>query len=218
MWKKFLDLVVPHKPRVFFLGLGISILLTPLFALMGDEKAERQAYAAVSAFAPWNLVGRYFRIIFTSCDGSSPDVLCTYSPLSRHFPMALKPITALFDVVIQAFAVGPVGFVFALAQVVTGVVVMWVLSRPESPAQRRGFYFYLLGLPLGAMLVGSAMAIPFWVIGWFGLTVAKGWVGLSLQTLSVSTVCTTVCLRATESVTHHAAVQGVAAALKVDAE
>jgi hypothetical protein len=223
VFKKLLNIIVPHKPVVFLIGVGVSVVLTPLFALMGNGAAQRQAFSAIGAFAPWGLFGHWLRTIVTTCDSADPilgiSAFCDHMPLSRHFPIGLRPLTGVVDVLAQTFASGgAVGFIVAFVQVALGAVVTWIIFTPDTPTEKRGFVFYSLGLPIGAVALGSALAIPIWVLAWIAMTVVKGGsdIALALQTLSTSTICATVCVRAAEGVTHHAAVAGVAAALKID--
>jgi hypothetical protein len=218
VFRKLIRLLLPSKPIVWLIGLGVSLVLTPLFRVLDNEGARAAAYRATSSFAPWNLAARYLQIVLTQCDVGAATI-CEESPLSRGTGLGFKLFTGVADVVLHAFTTGGVvGFAFALAQVVIGLVATLALFRRGEGEPPHGFYFYAVGLPLGAMLVGSVAAIPVWVVAWLSVTALNGapLVGLGLQTFSVSTLCTAVCVKAAESVTHEVAVKTVTKTLNID--
>lgn len=99
--------------------------------------------------------------------------------LSVHVPSFLRPITAVFDLILHALIdQRVVGFLIALAQFAIGVFATryFVTSRP-------GFHFspvHLIGLPLCVIALGSLLALPLWVLAWLGLAVFKGLPGIGV--------------------------------------
>jgi hypothetical protein len=99
--------------------------------------------------------------------------------LSVHVPSFLRPITAVFDLILHALVDQRfVGFLVALTQFAIGVLATryFVLRRP-------GFKFspvHLVGLPFCVIALGSLLALPLWLFAWIGLAVFKGLPGIGV--------------------------------------
>jgi hypothetical protein len=129
--------------------------------------------------------------------------------LSAHVPLPLRPLTAIFDLLLHALVdQGLVGFLVAAAQIVMGILATWAVIR-RWHIKLNSFYLAVLGVPAGVLVLGSVAALPLYLLAWAGVFVVKGFSALAL---GLQAGCTIACLKwlfekAVEEVSHEVVVK-----------
>ena len=93
--------------------------------------------------------------------------------LSAHVPMPLRFITAFFDLLFHALIdQGIIGFLVAAVQITLGALLTrFVISY--NKIKMGTFLSYVLGVPLGTLVLGSIAAIPLWFLALAGVMCLK---------------------------------------------
>jgi hypothetical protein len=182
--------------------------------LRSDVPARDQAYAAVEALAPWNIVIGYGKILFIPDDvpsefqalraiqmaPTSPaaDTKTTFY-LTRGASLPLRPIAALIDLLIHLLAdTGVVGFLYTTGMIVLGAsLFLWFQKNAK-----KGFYFYTILLPIGAVALASVAAVPFWLIALVGVFAFNAALGFCFHTGSLALAISWVTGKVTEAGIH----------------
>jgi hypothetical protein len=100
--------------------------------------------------------------------------------LSAHVSILLRPITAFFDLLLHALVdQGVIGFLVAAAQIGIGVLAIRLAIR-FSFIEVGSFASYVVGVPLGIMALGSAFAVPLWLLAFLGVTGLKAFPAAAL--------------------------------------
>jgi len=131
--------------------------------------------------------------------------------LSAHVPFPLRPVTAFFDLLLHAIVdQGIVGFLVAAAQVAIGVLFTRFAIRLFN-IKVDTFYSYVLGLPLGILVLGSLAAIPLWLLALGGITALKAFPagGLGAQAGGTAYLASWIGRKAVEEVGHEAVMKQV---------
>ena len=207
--------------RYAFFSVVASLAMA--FVSLANGPVGKQAYLAVEAFAPWNLIVSYVRILTIHDDPSkqfpalrpfepSPEAaaageqLTNDFSLTRHSTLFLRPITALIDLLLHLLSdSGAVGFIYAVIQLTLGFYLMLLFFRGKE----RGFYFYSIGVPLGTVVLASIAAIPLWVIALFGVFVWNSVASISLQTCFTTGALLWVRDKVAEPLVHEGVMQGL---------
>jgi hypothetical protein len=93
--------------------------------------------------------------------------------LSAHVPMLLRPITAIFDLLLHALVdQGGIGFLVAAAQIAIGALLTRLAIR-RSFVEVGSLASYVFGVPLGIIALGSLFAVPLWLLAFLGVTALK---------------------------------------------
>lgn len=215
--------------RYVIFAVGSSLVMGALGGAV--SRAALQAYLAVETFAPWNMLASYYKILTIPSDAATEfPALQPFEPnpdaarvaaearnqysLTRHSAYYLRPITAMIDLVLHILSdAGPVGFVFALAELAigAGLMLLW-RRRTRAPGPSDGtFYFYTIWLPLGAIALASVAAIPLWLVAYLGLMVHAA-AGLGVQSAATGGVLLWVRDRVVEPALHEGLSKGLEAA------
>jgi hypothetical protein len=209
--------------RYVIVPFATSLVLGLLSYAFENESWAARAYVAVESFAPWNLATGYFKFLTISDDPSSEfPALRAFEPaptlgnanpatgiptLSRGANYFLRPLTALVDVLLHLFfGLGVIGFLVSVGQVALGAGLMLILSKGTA----KGLYFYAIVLPVGAVLLGSAAAIPIWLIALLGLLFFNSAITVGVQSGSTAFALMWVRDRALEAAAHETVSKGVA--------
>jgi hypothetical protein len=157
----------------------------------GNEAAERMAeqqqkQALMFRQFACSLRSNYAVAGFASVERDNP---CTSPPhphglrafyLSAHVPILFRPLTAFFDLLLHALIdQGVIGFLVAAAQIMIGALLTRLAIR-RSVVEVGSFASYVIGIPLGIMLLGSVAAMPLWLVALIGVTGLKALPGAAL--------------------------------------
>lgn len=191
--------------RYLIIALFSSILVTTGSAVVfGTSRARDDAYRAVTTFLPINILVAYYDIItMPTSDAATFPSLRPYDPipdfeqgntghttsfsLTRDAKWGIRPLTAIIDLVVHAFAdSGLIGGLFTLAQLVLGLGVVLYLGRNKE----HGFYYYVMGVPLLTVVAAAFVTIPLWLIAYIAELTLGSSVGLAVHgTATVFSLC-----------------------------
>ena len=210
--------------RNILVSLVTSAVLAVFQLVAHDTAAWAQAYKVIESFAPWNLLSAYYRIVTVHSGETFPALIAASAHsdavsagtsastfcLSCGAALYLRPITAIIDLFVHLLAdAGFIGFLFAAAQLALGLFLTLWLTRKD----KNGFYFYTLGLPLGAMVAGSVAAIPLWLVALASVAAFKGVLSLALQGGATSLALSWTQEKLVEATAHEFVETGVKAAI-----
>jgi hypothetical protein len=169
-------------------------------ARMEASVLQTEAYASIAQFEPIGIAWKYFSILVMpdaddaqamewqrqqqvykqfACEAAMNGSSRACAPpaprfyLSAHVPLFLRPVTAFFDLVLHLFADnGWIGALVALVQIGLGILATILFGR-LTHIGFKSFAGKLVGVPLVVMALGSAAAVPLWILSLLGVMLLK---------------------------------------------